>query len=188
MMTPPIDMVCRLLASGKNVISINGYSKPSHAEPQRLAAFLAQVGHETGRLAFLSEIWGPTEQQKRYDPPTDLARRLGNTRQGDGSLFRGHGAIQVTGRTNHRLMTQRLRIRFPDIRVPDFEAEPTKLATPYWGLMAAGEFWALKDLNRYADAGDFATMTRRINGGLNGLADRQAIYSAALPACLLNWS
>lgn len=156
--------------------------------PQRLAAFLAQVGHETGRLAYLHELWGPTAQQKRYEPVTTLSVALGNTQAGDGARFKGHGAIQVTGRANHRLMTQRLRHRFPDMRVPDFEASPDLLGVPFWGMVAAGEFWAVKDLNRYADSGDLVTMTRRINGGLTGLAERQALYSLALPACFLCWS
>lgn len=156
--------------------------------PQRLAAFLAQIGHESGRLRYTRELWGPTAQQKRYEPPSSLAKTLGNTQPGDGRRFMGHGLIQVTGRANHRLMTARLRKSRPDLRVPDFEADPAALADPLWAALSAGEFWSARGLNRLADEGDLVRLTRRINGGTNGLADRQALYSQALPACILNWS
>lgn len=150
----------------------------------RLGAFLAQVGHESGRLQFVVELWGPTAQQRRYEG-TDLAARLGNTQPGDGPRYKGHGLIQVTGRTNHRSMTQRLRRRFPEARVPDFEANPQALMEHRWAALSAGEFWASRNLNALADAGDFLQLTKRVNGGTNGLADRQALFARALPACLL---
>src|SRR5690606_17393021 len=65
--------------------------------PTRLAAFLAQVGHESGGFVYAREIWGPTEAQKRYEGRKDL----GNTQPGDGSRFRGRGLIQITGRANY---------------------------------------------------------------------------------------
>lgn len=151
----------------------------------RLAAFLSQVGHESGRLMYVSELWGPTEQQKRYEPGTDLAKVLGNTEPGDGSRYRGHGLIQVTGRANHHAMTKRLRARLAEMPVPDFEADPKALCMPLWAAMSAGEFWAYKGLNALADTGDVRRVTKRVNGGTNGLADRQALYSSALAACIL---
>lgn len=152
---------------------------------QRLGAFLAQLGHESGRLRFVREIWGPTAQQRKYEPPSDLATMLGNTQPGDGSRFKGHGLFQVTGRSNHAQMTKRLRARFPELKVPDFVADPEALCQPLWACLSAGEFWDSRNLSQYADSGDFVRLTRRINGGTNGLADRQALYSRALPACLL---
>ena len=134
----------------------------------RIAAFLAQVGHESARLRYTSEIWGPTATQRRYEGRKDL----GNTYPGDGSRFRGHGLIQTTGRYNHRRVTQRLRARFPNLGVPDFEAEPQKLTLPRWAALSAADFWDSIGGNALADAGKFETLTRRINGGLNGYKDR----------------
>src|SRR4051812_14119179 len=68
----------------------------------RLAAFLAQVAHESGEFRFMEEIWGPTQAQLRYEPPSSLATKLGNTQKGDGYKFKGRGPIQLTGRENYR--------------------------------------------------------------------------------------
>jgi len=147
----------------------------------RAAAFLAQVGHESGRLAYTREIWGPTVQQKRYDPVTMLAGRLGNIAAGDGRRYMGRGLLQTTGRANYALTTVLLReLLGARLIVPDFEAEPARLQEPQWAALSAGLFWRAKKLNRWADAGDFAELTRRINGGHTGLADRQALYTRAL--------
>lgn len=153
--------------------------------PQRLASFLAQVGHESGRLLYMREIWGPAAQQLRYEPVTPLSKVLGNVHKGDGKLFMGHGPVQVTGRANHASMRDRLRKRFPELRVPDFEQQPELLSVPMWGLFAAGEFWASRKLNDLADLGDQRTLRKRVNGGFNGLADCLALYSSALGACFL---
>jgi putative chitinase len=134
--------------------------------PVRQAAFLAQVGHESNSFRWLSEIWGPTDAQKRYEGRADL----GNTEPGDGYRYRGRGLIQTTGRANYRTLTQRLRGR--GIECPDFEAEPDALVHPQWACISAGDYWDRTGCNALADAGDFEALTRRINGGLNGLADR----------------
>lgn len=145
--------------------------------PARQAAFLAQIGHESGGLKYTSELWGPTPAQSRYEGRADL----GNTQPGDGSRFRGHGLIQTTGRANHARATYRLRQRF-GAEVPDFEASPEALAEPRWAVLSACDFWDDKNLNVLADSGDFEKLTRRINGGINGLADRQALHTAGLRA------
>ena len=133
----------------------------------RIAAFLAQTAHESIGFAVTSELWGPTPAQQRYEGRKDL----GNTQPGDGSRFRGHGLIQITGRANHVLMRDRLRKRLGK-DMPDFEQTPKALAEAPWAAWSAGEYWAEHQLNWYADAGDFKALTRRINGGLNGYADR----------------
>lgn len=145
--------------------------------PVRLAAFLAQVGHESGSLRHTREVWGPTPAQARYEGRADL----GNTEPGDGSRFRGRGLIQTTGRYNHARVRDRLRARLGD-RVPDFEATPEALEDPRWAAWSAADYWDDRKLNALADAGQFDTITYRINGGQNGQADRRARHARALAA------
>lgn len=142
--------------------------------PKRLAAFLAQIGHESGRLVYVREIWGPTAAQKRYEGRADL----GNTKPGDGKRYMGRGLIQTTGRTNYRATRDGLR-QFLGT-VPDFEAVPEALEQPDMAAMSAAWYWHSRNLNALADAGDFRAITLKINGGLNGYADRQTLYEAGL--------
>lgn len=133
--------------------------------PPRQAAFLAQVGHESARLRYVREIWGPTPAQSRYEGRKDL----GNVQPGDGKRFMGRGLIQVTGRANYTRCAQALSL-------PLLE-QPQLLEIPQHAADSAGWFWQSNGLNVYADRGDFIGLTRRINGGTNGLADRQALWS-----------
>ena len=142
--------------------------------PVRLAAFLAQIGHESGGLRHVREIWGPTEAQQRYEGRLDL----GNSQPGDGALYRGRGLIQCTGRTNYRAMTNALR----SFGAPDFEAEPEALEQPQWAAWSAAAWWATHGCNELADVSSFEALTRRINGGLNGLDDRVARWERAKTA------
>lgn len=151
----------------------------------RLSAFLGQVAHESGRLRWLRELWGPTPQQLRYEPTTTLSKRLGNTEPGDGQRFAGHGAIQTTGRANHARVRDRLRARL-GAGVPDFEDTPLLLCTPRWAALSAADYWVDRNLNRWADANDHLTITKRINGGTNGLADRLMLCAQARAACLIH--
>lgn len=145
--------------------------------PARAAAFLAQIGHESAGLRFTTEIWNPAqvEAQGRYEGRADL----GNTQPGDGFKFRGHGLIQVTGRANHAAARDRLRVKFGP-HVPDFEAEPHRLAEPEWAALSAGDYWHRHGLNALADESNFLRITKKINGGTNGYADRLARYETAL--------
>jgi putative chitinase len=143
---------------------------------QQVAAFIAQIGHETGCLRYTKEIWGPTPQQLRYEPDTKLSEVLGNNRPGDGKRYMGRGLIQTTGRANYRMTRDRLRAVLPD--VPDFEVQPELLEQKRWAALSAGLFWKVKRLNNFVD--NYAEMTRRINGGYNGLAHRQALLAQAL--------
>lgn len=139
-----------------------------HAEcftDDRRAAFLAQIGHETGGLRWIEEIWGPTKAQRRYEGREDL----GNTQPGDGYRFRGRGLIQTTGRANYEALTGRL----DSLRCPDFQTNPDALLRPRWAALSAADYWLRKNLNTPADSGDFLTLTRRINGGTNGWDDRR---------------
>lgn len=151
----------------------------------RVAMFMAQVGHETNGLQWLSELWGPTKQQLRYEPPSDLAARLGNTQRGDGAKYMGHGWIQCTGRHNHRTMTAKLRKDFPALQVPDFEERPDLLATYPWAALVAGAYWDQRGINTPADEQDLEACTLLVNGGVNGIDDRRLLLASCLPACYM---
>ena len=144
--------------------------------PKRLAAFLAQIGHESGRLRYAREIWGPTPAQARYEGRADL----GNRQPGDGKRFLGRGLIQITGRFNYRAVTAGMLLVRRD--APDFERTPEQLEQPEWAARSAAWYWHSRNLSKLADAGQFETITRRINGGLNGQEERVALYGAALDA------
>ncbi|TCM17194.1 putative chitinase [Novosphingobium sp. PhB165] len=130
--------------------------------PLRLAHFLGQVIHESGGFHYMEEIWGPTPAQQRYEGRADL----GNSQPGDGKRYKGRGPIQITGRSNYRAYGQRLGI--------DLEGNPALAADPAIGLRIALEFWKMNGLNALADKDDVEGITHRINGGVNGLADRKA--------------
>ena len=137
----------------------------------RTAAFIAQLAHESGEFRWMEEIWGPTAAQLRYEPPGDLAKRLGNTQAGDGKRFKGRGPIQITGRFNYQT--------YGDLLGIDLTAEPARAAAPEVAFATAGLYWQRNGLNELADARQFVTITKRINGGTNGLADRQMYYERA---------
>lgn len=144
--------------------------------PARMAAFLAQIGHESGRLAYVRELWGPLPSQLRYEGRSDL----GNVQPGDGYRYRGRGLIQITGRSNYCRVRDGLRTLVPN--VPDFEEAPEALEVPRWAALSAAWYWQTHGCNELADAGDFDAITRRINGGINGLADRAALFEGARQA------
>ncbi|WP_338500962.1 glycoside hydrolase family 19 protein [Pseudomonas poae] len=134
----------------------------------RVAAFIAQVGYESGQLRYVREIWGPTAQQAGYEGRADL----GNSVKGDGLKYRGRGLIQVTGRANYAACGDALGL--------DLINQPELLEQPQYAAMSAAWFWSSRGLNTLADQGDFLKVTKRINGGTNGSADRQALYDKAL--------
>jgi len=127
----------------------------------RVCHFLAQVAHESGTGRWLRELWGPTPAQSRYEGRKDL----GNVHAGDGVRYKGRGPIQLTGRANYRKYGQQLGI--------DLENNPEIVALPSMGLMVACKFWSDNGLNALADKDDVVAVTRRINGGTNGLEDRK---------------
>lgn len=146
--------------------------------PDRLAHFLSQVAHESGALAYVREIWGPTPAQQRYEGRADL----GNTQPGDGRRYCGRGLLHTTGRANYRSLTERLRAR--GIECPDFEATPEALELPRWAALSAADYWDMRSINRLADVGDFEGVTRAVNGGINGIEDRRRRLERA--AAVLN--
>ena len=142
--------------------------------PLRASAFLAQIAHESAELKYMEEIWGPTAQQKKYEPPGELATRLGNTQPGDGFRYRGRGPIQITGRANYE--------KYGDLLGVDLVGNPDLAATPQFAFSTAALFWKTRGLNELADVQDFITITKRINGGTTGLKERQRYYETAMNA------
>lgn len=141
--------------------------------PHRLAHYLAQLAHESGGFRYDAEIWGNTPAQKRYEGRRDL----GNVKPGDGFRYRGRGPIQITGRANYREFTGWARRMAPD--APDFEANPDAVNTDPWEGLVPIWYWSSRGLNQHADANDASAITKRINGGFNGLDDRLSRYTRA---------
>lgn len=124
--------------------------------PKRQAAFIAQLAHESGSFKYVREIASGEAYEGRKD--------LGNTQPGDGVRFKGRGLIQITGRTNYEQVGIALNF--------DFIKEPEKLELPGAASLSAGWFWYKTGLNELADKDDFKRITKKINGGYNGLKDR----------------
>lgn len=137
----------------------------------RQAAFIAQIGHESGQFRYLREL-GNDQYLAKYDTGT-LAARLGNTPEadGDGQKYRGRGLIQITGRDNYKACGEALGL--------DLLSQPELLELPQHAATSAAWFWHSRGLNSLADRGDFVGITRKINGGTNGIADRQALWEKA---------
>jgi putative chitinase len=133
----------------------------------RLAHFIAQTCHETEEFRFLHEIWGPTQQQRRYEGREDL----GNVRPGDGYMYRGRGIFELTGRDNYARAGKALGL--------PLEVEPELAADPVISVRIACLYWQTHNINAAADADDIIRVTRAINGGLIGLADREACLKRA---------
>jgi predicted chitinase len=129
----------------------------------REAAFLAQLAHESGELRYMEEIASGAAYEGRKD--------LGNTQPGDGKRYKGRGPIQLTGRANYK--------KYGDLLSLDLINNPTVAATKEVGFRIAGQFWKLNGLNPLADQQDFKQITKRINGGYNGLDDRTKYYNRA---------
>lgn len=126
--------------------------------PRRLAHLLAQLAHESAGFRYMEEIASGAAYEGRKD--------LGNTQPGDGRRFKGRGPIQITGRANYAYYGKQIGL--------DLEASPEMAAMPRIGLRLALEYWRRHGLNGLADSDDIAAITRKINGGLNGYADRRA--------------
>lgn len=139
--------------------------------PKRIAAFLAQIGHESGQLFYTEEIASGQAYEGRRD--------LGNTQKGDGTKFKGRGLIQITGRANYERLTNEMQ------GLPmgaDFVEEPNLLKKPQYATQSACWWWHNRRLNELADIDtetNFRKITRIINGGYNGYTDRYKIWQRA---------
>ena len=133
---------------------------------RRTAAFLAQLALESGELRYFRELATGEAYEGRLD--------LGNTEPGDGVRYKGRGPIQLTGRANYRAAGRALNL--------PLEAQPELVETPAVGFRVAAWFWESRQLNHWADMGtveSFREITRRINGGRNGLEQREAYHRRA---------
>ncbi len=156
--------------------------------PLRKAHFLAQVAHESGGFKFVSENLNYSAKAlygifRKYFPtlaaaetyarqPEKIANKVyanrmsnGNEASGDGWKYRGRGLIQLTGKDNYS--------KFSGDAHQDFVGNPDLVATPEWALASACWFWKQRNINRYADADDIHMVTKKINGGYNGIENRQ---------------
>ena len=125
--------------------------------------FLAQGAHESAGLKTTVEY----ASGKAYEGRPDL----GNTQPGDGVRFKGRGLLQLTGRANYREMGRILGLALED--------QPELAADPAISLRIACEYWRSRSINALADKDDLEAVTRKVNGGLNGLADRRAYLARA---------
>ena len=123
----------------------------------RVAHWLGQICHESAGFSTTEEFASGEEYEGREN--------LGNTQPGDGPRYKGRGLIQLTGRANYRTYGSALGI--------DLEGNPERAAEPVLSLRIACEYWKRRDINPLCDADDIEAVTRKINGGLNGLADRR---------------
>ena len=163
--------------------------------PKRIAGFLAQIAHESGGFNFVKENLNYSAEGLRkvfpkYFPTDELAKayarqpekianrvyanrmKNGDEASGDGFKFRGRGLIQLTGRDNYT--------RFAEAVNLSIDETIAYLETPNGAVASAGWFWDNNKLNQWCDKDDFVTLTKRINGGTIGLADRKHHYELAL--------
>lgn len=134
-------------------------------EPLQKAHFLAQVGHESGELKYSEEIASGSAYEGRLD--------LGNVKKNDGAKFKGRGLIQLTGRNNYTKYSQYKGIDFTKGGEERIAAEAEYCAD------VAGWFWRINKLNPLADKDDLLTITKKVNGGTNGLKDRERLLKRA---------
>jgi putative chitinase len=140
-------------------------SKYGITDETEINALLAQVGHESGNYRHLTEL-GSKSYFERYEGRRDL----GNTQAGDGYKYRGRGYIQLTGRSNYE--------QFAKFSGLDVVNNPDLVATPSVGAEAALWFWKTKVKPKVKDFSNVKSVTRIVNGGYNGLADREQRFAS----------
>ena len=158
---------------------------------EQIAMFLAQCMHESGCFSVLVENlnyseagllkvfpkYFDTTSAKRYArQPQWIASRVyggrmgnGNEQTQDGWKYRGKGLIQITGKNNHKMVG--------DVLGVDFVANPDLLMQPLYAVLSAGIFWEKNNLGNFSDIN---VVTKKINGGFNGLSDRIAKYDLCM--------
>ena len=135
----------------------------------RIVHFLAQLAHESDGFCAIEEYASGAAYEGRAD--------LGNTQPGDGKRFKGRAPIQLTGRANYRTFTKWMRQYISSS--PDFEVKPELVATWPWAAWAVFYYWSSRNLNALADKDDLVALTKKVNGGTNGLSDRASYLAKA---------
>jgi putative chitinase len=198
-----LDLLTQICPHTKSSM-LEGYIEPlntvaeyyeMNVNPARLAGFLAQTAHESGGYNFIKENLNYSSNGLRSTfgkyftndvianqyakKPEKIANRVyanrmknGDESSGDGYKFRGRGLIQLTGRDNYTKFANDLGLSLEDT--------VAYLETPNGAVASAGWFWENNKLNQYCDSGDFVTLTKRINGGTIGLADRKHHFELAM--------
>ena len=171
--------------------------------PNEMASFIAQLAHESARLSKLEEslnysadglaaTWPARYRDKATGKPNQLALLLhrrpaaianncyagrmgnGDIASGDGWRYRGRGPIQITGRANYQRCGKDIGL--------DLISNPDLLLEPRAGALSAGWFWHISGLDKHDDDASVYAETKIINGGTNGLAERQKFFNIALKA------
>lgn len=142
--------------------------------PAREAAFLAQLAHESGEFRYMEELADGIAYNGRADLGNTSIEARTYSNGNPGPWFKGHGPIQITGFNNHRDCSLAL---FGDDTLLH---APLMLTEPVTGCRGACWFWTSRDLNELADAAKFGSITRRVNGGYNGLDDRCKYWARGL--------
>lgn len=146
---------------------INGWSDHFRINtPLRMAHYLAQIAHESGELRYTKELASGRAYEGRKD--------LGNTQQGDGVKYKGRGLIQITGRANYEKYAKYCGF--------DVVSTPELLERPLGAVKSSMWYWNLHGLNRLADQDQLKAITKAINGGYNGLAERERYLKRAKQA------
>lgn len=165
------ELLRKVAGAPVNKTVVEGLSKYLPAEMEkagintrlRIAHFLAQLCHESDHFRTMREYASGAAYEGRRD--------LGNVRAGDGRRFRGRGPIQITGRYNYEKYGKKLGI--------DLVNKPELAETPEIGVKIAVQYWTDNNLNALADKDDVRKITKRINGGYNGLNSRIAMLENA---------
>jgi predicted chitinase len=160
-----LDLASKLFPGLVNALKMGEINTPA-----RVAMFIAQTGHESAGFKHFKEL-GNAKYFARYNNRKDL----GNGPK-DGPVYYGRGPIQLTGRTNYRSFTTWANKRGINI---NFENDPNKVAEPVYAWLAAVFYWSTRRLNEPSDKGHINRVTKIINGGFNGLADRKKRYEKA---------
>lgn len=166
------EQVIRIMPAAKGrvdsfLVFINRYAPEFGITTSlRMAHYLAQVAHESAELKYTKELASGAEYEGRKD--------LGNTSRGDGVRYKGRGLIQLTGKANYKAYKEYCGF--------DVVAKPELLEQPLGATRSSMWYWQTHGLNALADKDDIKAVTKRINGGYNGLANREKYLTRAKKA------
>lgn len=154
----------------KYLFWLNHYAEQYHINTKlRWAHFLAQIAHESGEMKYTHEL-GRTSYFLKYETGK-LGKTLGNTHKGDGARYKGRGFIQLTGRANYTKFSADSKI--------DVVNRPDEVENPQLCVMVSMWYWDTHGCNEASDDDDIVKVTKKVNGGINGLKSRQVYYSRA---------